>query len=588
MIKKRLLILGFLTTFTLIGQNCPVSLAFPINGNREVDLIPEFVLDISDSNINTVFLKIGTTPGSDNLYNESIAPINNQVRFTPCPGLPADKEFFISIGYFRIVPKTETFKTKAKDELPSCEETNLIFPLDGDNNVAVNTSINWACIPYASNYRILLYDNSKKDTISVNDVKLSSITPSDNLPYDSQIQVYITPINSSNQLGEECLIGQFNTAKKDFLPECTTMIYPQDNDTNVPLNPTLRWNPVPGAMGYQVFLGTSTDSFETLNGTFFPVPETPILRMDPGQDYFLKIIPVRINEQTEEIETNCLDPIIIKFTTGSDGCGSIEFMNQIIVLEKPSPNLPNLLTLCRNNSTLFAPDSSDGVRWKDEDGQILSDSKSFRIPKSGKYIYELYNFVELDSERYYECSASVDFEAILSEAPIIDEPKVNINDGFMDVEVIVQGEGNYLYQMIEKKNDNGNPPDRFENSNQFSSLPISTHIIYVKDKNGCGITQIEMNPYDYIIEFPAFFTPDGREPNNIWPCPDQDPCELIEYLQEISIFDRYGNMLYRIKGGNSGGWDGTFKGNQMPENDYWYMARTTNGEVLTGHFSLIR
>jgi gliding motility-associated-like protein len=50
----------------------------------------------------------------------------------------------------------------------------------------------------------------------------------------------------------------------------------------------------------------------------------------------------------------------------------------------------------------------------------------------------------------------------------------------------------------------------------------------------------------------------------------------------IFIYDRYGKLITKINT-NSDGWDGTFNGNPLPSDDYWYTAKLQDGK---GHFSL--
>jgi gliding motility-associated-like protein len=50
----------------------------------------------------------------------------------------------------------------------------------------------------------------------------------------------------------------------------------------------------------------------------------------------------------------------------------------------------------------------------------------------------------------------------------------------------------------------------------------------------------------------------------------------------IILYDRYGKLITKINT-NSDGWDGTFNGNPLPSDDYWY---TTRRRETKGHFSL--
>jgi gliding motility-associated-like protein len=44
----------------------------------------------------------------------------------------------------------------------------------------------------------------------------------------------------------------------------------------------------------------------------------------------------------------------------------------------------------------------------------------------------------------------------------------------------------------------------------------------------------------------------------------------------IFIYDRYGKLITKINT-NSDGWDGTFNGNPLPSDDYWYTAKLQDG-----------
>ncbi len=85
-----------------------------------------------------------------------------------------------------------------------------------------------------------------------------------------------------------------------------------------------------------------------------------------------------------------------------------------------------------------------------------------------------------------------------------------------------------------------------------------------------------------ILLLPKFFTPNNDNVNDFWIVPNQsnDICCVF-------IYNQYGKLLKSITN-LSVGWDGTYQGNLMPSNDYWYVVNYKNGEVVRGHFSLIR
>ncbi len=58
------------------------------------------------------------------------------------------------------------------------------------------------------------------------------------------------------------------------------------------------------------------------------------------------------------------------------------------------------------------------------------------------------------------------------------------------------------------------------------------------------------------------------------------------YNNEVSIYDRWGKLLYVKKNyTNSDGWDGTFRGMELPSTDYWYAISLGDlGRICYGHF----
>jgi gliding motility-associated-like protein len=53
------------------------------------------------------------------------------------------------------------------------------------------------------------------------------------------------------------------------------------------------------------------------------------------------------------------------------------------------------------------------------------------------------------------------------------------------------------------------------------------------------------------------------------------------------VFDRYGKLLKNIRPLEAG-WDGTFNGYNLPNDDYWYMVILPDGKEYRGHFALVR
>ena len=59
---------------------------------------------------------------------------------------------------------------------------------------------------------------------------------------------------------------------------------------------------------------------------------------------------------------------------------------------------------------------------------------------------------------------------------------------------------------------------------------------------------------------------------------------------KIYIFDRHGKLLKQLSTFSTG-WDGSYNGNPMPSNDYWFRVEYTENNTkkeFSGHFTLKR
>ena len=153
---------------------------------------------------------------------------------------------------------------------------------------------------------------------------------------------------------------------------------------------------------------------------------------------------------------------------------------------------------------------------------------------------------------------------------------VEVVDGaeFGSATIIVSGEGDYEFAI-----DDINGP--YQDSNFFDNLSPGFHTIYVRDKNECGIVEKQIS----IIGFPKFFTPNGDSYNDTWQVYGVN--SQFQPNTIIYIFDRYGKLLKQLSA-SSPGWDGTFNGERMPDNDYWFEVTLEDGRVYRNHFALKR
>jgi gliding motility-associated-like protein len=89
-----------------------------------------------------------------------------------------------------------------------------------------------------------------------------------------------------------------------------------------------------------------------------------------------------------------------------------------------------------------------------------------------------------------------------------------------------------------------------------------------------------------VINYPKFFTPNGDAFNDTWNIFDL----RNQINSRIYIFDRFGKLLKELSPKGTG-WDGTYTGQPMPADDYWFTVEYSELGItkkFKSHFSLKR
>jgi gliding motility-associated-like protein len=144
---------------------------------------------------------------------------------------------------------------------------------------------------------------------------------------------------------------------------------------------------------------------------------------------------------------------------------------------------------------------------------------------------------------------------------------------FGSATISVTGLGDYEYRI--------NPEESYQDSPFFDNISPGFYTVYVRDRNGCGVTTQDFS----IVGYPRFFTPNNDGFNDFWQL--LGVSIVFEPNSEIFIFDRHGKLLKQISP-QGAGWDGTYNGNPLPSSDYWFKATLMDGTTFSSHFTLKR
>jgi len=195
-------------------------------------------------------------------------------------------------------------------------------------------------------------------------------------------------------------------------------------------------------------------------------------------------------------------------------------------------------------------------------------SQTLEINQAGAYSVEIINSNS-------SCSVFKTFEVIESS---IADFEVNVEDTSRDnksIEISLDPSSLGIYEYAL------NEPINFQDSNRFENLNPGEYIVFVRDQLGCGISQKTVS----VLGIMEFFTPNGDGINDIWTI-SGFPETNQENIQ-LAVYDRYGKLLSSFTSKDRG-WDGTYNGENMPTDDYWFRIQFSDGRVETGNFTLKR
>ena len=247
-----------------------------------------------------------------------------------------------------------------------------------------------------------------------------------------------------------------------------------------------------------------------------------------------------------------------------DGCTSS--ITEIIEAQVFTEGMiPDAELLCTSDSVLLNPDPIPGITYSWSPPEGLSDpdiASPMASPGAGVTTYN----VTLEDQ--YGCTFT-------------DEVSVSINnfepllEGFIDPDTIFQGDTAQIFTTLD--------PDyiyQWEFSESLSDLNIAdplafplettTYFLEITDENGCvntilfTLVVVERTCEDPNIFLPNAFTPNGDGENDVLRLMGNGVEEM-----HLVIYNRWGQKMFESFDQNIG-WDGTFKGKQLPPDAYGF------------------
>jgi gliding motility-associated-like protein len=375
------------------------------------------------------------------------------------------------------------------------------------------------------------------------------------------------PYNSSNQT----IIARVENNPSSNTPSCyeeTEIVFVVDDTPN--------FNPVPALK-----LCDDSDGIIDDNATFNTESiETAIL--DGQTDIVFAFYDFNGNALPSPLPplftTSSTSIRVELISTINNRCVSEGFID-FEVIENPSFDLDQQAVLCLNEGSVDIgirnPGDDYSFTWEHVDEgntvTVVGTTPSINVSKGGKYTLTATGLGVLG------CSTSKSIEIFTSELAKLNEKDIVIG-GFSStentVEILVDnlGVGDYEYSL-----DNSS----FQNEPYFTQVRPGMRTISVRDKIGCGVSNLQVG----VVGYYKYFSPNNDGINDTWQVLGLKT--TFNSLSNVYIYDRYGRFLAQISGPDEA-WDGSYQGQPLPADDYWFRLELEDGRIYTGHFSLIR
>ncbi|MDP2067362.1 MAG: T9SS type B sorting domain-containing protein [Lutibacter sp.] len=301
------------------------------------------------------------------------------------------------------------------------------------------------------------------------------------------------------------------------------------------------------------------------------------------------------NQADALLETNIISPantylsevpfsqtIWVRVESAVNGnCFGIAPVLKLTVNPRPEFELDETGIVCLNDLpktiSIYNPLGTYSYKWTNAAGDVISDQPFVDIFEAGVYtVMATSNLSCVSFPKQISMTESIIADISSEDIQVVDNSgnnSITINNAGQNL-----GIGDYEFSL----DDISGP---YQDDPVFTEVIPGTHIIYVNDKNNCGIAQVTV----YVFGFPNFFTPNDDGQNDTWNVLGVDSAVIESSV--IYIFDRYGKLITSISASQQG-WDGFYNSHKAVSTDYWYLAKMTdysgNTSEHKGHFSLIR
>lgn len=298
-----------------------------------------------------------------------------------------------------------------------------------------------------------------------------------------------------------------------------------------------------------------------------------------------------LNENTYQNTANN-QKVFVRVVNNQSRCVNSNLSFDIIINPLPFFTVNTPVIVCLNNPQTrlepINPLATYSYEWKVKGStSTLSTANYLDVTKGGTYVVTATMQDGTGCQRTREIVVNESNNPTLKEEDIIIVDDTNNNRlNTYSIKIVTEnnnlGIGDYQFALVDEKGDQ----TPFQDEPLFTNIGGGIYTVLVNDKNGCvPDASLEVS----VIEYPKFLTPNNDGHNDTWKVKGAN--SSFYPSSNIYIYDRFGKPVATIPVDGEG-WDGTYNGNTLPSNDYWFKIELVDkkGKVHqhNGHFSLLR
>jgi len=509
-------------------------------------------------------IEIGTESGISDVLNDDLF---NVTTYTPNPSWLPETTYYVTITPYNEVGDAEEdcietqFITEIIATAPDC--TSVFDPEDGAMGVSINASLTWAAIANATGYKIEIgTETGISDVLNEDLFNVTTYTPSPSWLPETTYYVTITPYNEVGDAEEDCIETQFTTEIIATAPDCTTVIDPEDESTEVSINASLTWTEIDNATGYKITIGTEPGLSDVLNTDLLNVTTyTPNPSWLSGTTYYITITPYN---EVGDAEEDCIET---QFTT--EIIAIVPDCTTVIDPEDESTEVSINASLTWteiDNATGYKitigtePDLSDVLNTDLLNVTTYTPNPSWLSETTYYVTITPYNEVGDAEDDCIETSFTTEIPIGIPNCTAVNSPADGAEGLPIDISLSWQAveEATGYKITIGTSSGGTNIEDNTDLGNviiytpSFEWLEETTYYVTViaYNENGDALSCVETQFTTRGALFvPNAFTPDGDGLNDTFNIINID---LLYPNYQIHIFDRWGNVVYKGKNGWNG------------------------------------